>query len=1253
MQEQKEENKKIEFVKWFSELNKNSGNIAGGKGANLAEIYNLKIPVPPGFVITAQAYDYFIKKAGLKDKIKELLGRIKYEDTEKLDEITKQIRVFIMDSKFPKEMQEEIIESYETLSVKKIEIEKGCAHDILKNSSEPTFVAVRSSATTEDLAEASFAGQQDSFVNIKGEESLIKHIKKCFASLYTSRATYYRNKQGFKDIQASLAVVIQKMVDSEKSGVIFSKDPSYKNDNIIIESVWGLGEGIVSGSITPDKHIVSKTDLKILDKKIADKKIAITRNSGGEKTIIKLREEKSNHPVLKDSEIKKLAEFAIQLEEHYQKPQDIEFAIEKDEIFIVQTRPITTMGNRIESRKEIEGEIILSGIAASPGIASGKIKIIENLEDLKKINKGDVLVTKMTNPDMVVTMQKSAAIVTDQGGLTAHASIVSREMGIPCFSGDTNILTNKGFIKMNKLHKKILAGEKLSTPSFNIEKLKVEWKKITNSSKRKAKTITISISKNGKVEHDILRTTPKHNFFTLNKRTPNYNQIQEIIKKNKIVYASLKIPKLNLKDRFNSNKSYLCGAIFSDGYLRIKKDGSASTVFIQQNIPQKQEFINTVKNYFQKVYNYELKNVNNDYFYCYKKSITEDLIKTKENINQILLNCDEECIKNYLAGIIDGDGNFIQRGKTIKISLDKKHPKILLSIVIACLRLSIVYRIKTEKNQYRFYLCSQIDTFKKYLKRLKIENTKKLTGDIYLSSKELFNDIPLSGRKGIKTFVKNNCLLSKEKIQQRIIPYIKDKKILNELKRILNSDLRVLRVRNLNKPTKEDVFNIQVEKNHNYVVFSGHYSPIIVKNCVVGTQTATTKLKEGEIITVDGFTGKIYKGKTSETIKKEILPVTAKTKTKIKVIVDLPSFAEHASKTNIKQVGLIRIEGIISESGKHPNYFIQKNNPQEYENTIFNGIEKISQYFDELWVRTSDIRSDEFQNLEGAPKEKEANPMLGMHGIRYGIKNPIILESELKALKRVAEKNKKIGILMPQIISIEEVQKVKEILKKINFLQVKLGVMIETPAAVQLIRELCNEGIDFISFGTNDLTQYILAVDRGNSQVQELYNEMHPAVLHQLEYVIRVCKRYKVETSICGQAASKKEMVKFLVEKEIDSISVNADAAKEIADYVEEIEKEKLKGTDKEPRQYQLKKDSEQDSNKSSISLVNEIKEDSDKISKSQTINSIQESVEKGEQAIEEIVEQIKEVIEDKNIGELKSKEKEKLPETGKVLDIF
>ena len=761
---------KPDFIKWFSEIGKDSGNVAGGKGANLGEMFNIKIPVPPGFVITAQAYDYFIENSGLKDKIKNLLDKINYEDTQLLNDITEEIRKLIVESKFPKEMEEEIIEAYESLGAEDLSSVKGEALDILNNAQEPIFVAVRSSATTEDLAEASFAGQQDSFLNIKGDSELLDHVRKCFASLFTPRATYYRNKQGFKDVQASLAVVVQKMVDSTKSGVIFSKDPSYKKDNIIMEAVWGLGEGIVSGAITPDKYVVSK-DLNIIDIKVSDKKIALTRNSSGGKSIVKLREEKSKQQVLTNSEVIKLSNLALELEEHYKKPQDIEFAIEGDEIYIVQTRPITTMKKRVnaEAPGKMTGEIILEGLAASPGIASGIVKIIKDLKDLSKIKKGDILVTKMTNPDMVVSMQKSSAIVTDEGGLTAHAAIVSREMGIPA---------------------------------------------------------------------------------------------------------------------------------------------------------------------------------------------------------------------------------------------------------------------------------------------------------------------------------------------------------------------------------------------------------------VVGTEEATKKLKEGEIITVDGFTGKIYKGKVAENQKKAVEHITAKTKTKIKLMVDLPSFAKRASETGIKSVGLTRMEGIISESGKHPNYFLEKNKIKDYEEIIFKGINQIAEYFDEIWVRTSDIRSDEFSNLEGAPKEKEANPMLGFHGIRFSLKNPEIFKAELNALKRISESGKEIGIILPQVILVEEVRKTKEILKEINFNNAKLGIMIETPAAVQIINQLCEEGINFISFGTNDLTQFMLAVDRGNEKVQDLYDEMHPAMLYQLEYVIRVCKRKNVKTSICGQAGSKKEMVKFLVEKGIDSISVNADAAYEITNYVKEIEESIVKGTDKEPRKY-------------------------------------------------------------------------------------
>src|SRR3989338_7809857 len=424
------------FVKWFSELNKDSGAVAGGKGANLAEIFNLKIPVPPGFVLTAQAYDYFIKKAKLEDKIKNILSKIDYEDTKQLDESTKQIRELIVNSEFPEEMKEEIIEAYETLSVTDYDIKESEALEILEANSEPIFVAVRSSATTEDLAEASFAGQQETYLNVKGNEELINKVRECFASLFTSRATYYRIKKGFKHEQASLAVVVQKMINSDKSGVMFSKDPNYKSENVVMEAVFGLGEGIVSGRITPDKYEVSEK-LEILDKKISDKKIALTRNSSGENITINLREEKSKEQVLTASEIKTLAEYALELEEHYKKPQDIEFAVEDSKIFIVQTRPITTLDKRVEKtgHTELKGEIILTGLAASPGIASGEVKIVKEIKDLQKIIKGDILVTEMTNPDMVVTMQKSAGIITDEGGLTAHASIVSREMGIPCIVG--------------------------------------------------------------------------------------------------------------------------------------------------------------------------------------------------------------------------------------------------------------------------------------------------------------------------------------------------------------------------------------------------------------------------------------------------------------------------------------------------------------------------------------------------------------------------------------------------------------------------------------------------------------------------------------------------------------------------------------------------------------------------------------------------------------------------------------------------
>src|SRR3989338_4446837 len=363
MNEKKGGEKKGEgFIKWFSELSNKDVAIAGGKGASLAEMYNHKFPIPPGFVVTANAYNYFIEKSEISDKVKNKLSKLDVDDTNELDKIANEIRELIKNSEMPKELEETIVEAYDVLDVNKPNIDRASkgALDILKTGHEPPFVAVRSSATTEDLETASFAGQQETFLNVKGKRQLVQKVKECFASLFTARAIYYRVKKGFAHEKSYLAVVVQRMIDSEKSGVIFSKNPVKYDNSIVIEGVWGLGEGIVSGKIKPDNYIIDSdlSSFKIIDLQIAEKKIAIVRDSSGNNTIVKLNEGKSKSQVLTNYEIKRLAQYAKQLEEHYKKPQDIEFAIEGSDIYIVQSRPITTLGKEKKDGEEIEGEVL-------------------------------------------------------------------------------------------------------------------------------------------------------------------------------------------------------------------------------------------------------------------------------------------------------------------------------------------------------------------------------------------------------------------------------------------------------------------------------------------------------------------------------------------------------------------------------------------------------------------------------------------------------------------------------------------------------------------------------------------------------------------------------------------------------------------------------------------------------------------------------------------------------------------------------
>ncbi len=449
-------------VLWFSEIKENDLPKVGGKALNLGIMYKLKFPVPPGFVVTTYAYKQFLEENKLTRPISLILSNINSNNPQEVTEASKQIHDLIINSEIPFEIRKDIEESYEILNVSP-EIVKngGNALDIVKMGRDTPYVAVRSSATAEDLPTASFAGQQETFVNVKGAKNVVEAVKKCWASLFTPRAIFYRKKQNYKHEQVFISVVIQQMINSEKSGVIFTANPATNNKNeIIIEAGFGLGDAIVGGEIKPDHYTIDKEKLKIINKKINKQEWMYTRD---ENTIQTIKKEISfgNLQVLTNDEIIRLVEYAKRLETHYQKPQDIEFAIERNRIYILQTRAITTLQKEIK-QEELKGNLLLEGIPASPGTAFGAVKIIHNISELSKIEKDDILVTKMTTPSMVPTMDLCAAIITDEGGITAHASIISRELGIPCVVGTekaTSILKDNIMVTVDGTNGKVYEGK--------------------------------------------------------------------------------------------------------------------------------------------------------------------------------------------------------------------------------------------------------------------------------------------------------------------------------------------------------------------------------------------------------------------------------------------------------------------------------------------------------------------------------------------------------------------------------------------------------------------------------------------------------------------------------------------------------------------------------------------------------------------------------------------------------------------------
>jgi pyruvate,water dikinase len=435
--------KQKELVIWFEKLRKTDIPLVGGKNANLGEMVNSGLPVPPGFAVTAYSYEKFIKDTHIAEKIYEIIDDTVTDknDPKQYDAASKKIRKLIEKSVMPKEIENAVKSAY-------IELNK-------RLNLKDVFVAVRSSATAEDLPGASFAGQQETYLNVKGAGELIDKVVKCWSSLFTPRAIFYRTEQGFAHDKVFISVGVQKMVNSRAAGVMFTLNPVTGDpDEIVIEGNYGLGETVVSGAVNPDDFVVDKKTLKIKERRISRKAVKYIRDpKTGETVHLDVPGNEQKQPCVNEEEILKLSELAKRIEQHYGNAQDIEWAIDEDlsfpkNVFIVQSRPetvwsgkpmekVTQIEEKKRTREREELKVVVKGQAAGKrGYGFGVAKVVFTPDEASNnMHKGDVLVTDMTNPDFVPFMKIASAIVTDKGGVTSHAAIVSRELSIPCVVG--------------------------------------------------------------------------------------------------------------------------------------------------------------------------------------------------------------------------------------------------------------------------------------------------------------------------------------------------------------------------------------------------------------------------------------------------------------------------------------------------------------------------------------------------------------------------------------------------------------------------------------------------------------------------------------------------------------------------------------------------------------------------------------------------------------------------------------------------
>jgi pyruvate,water dikinase len=408
-------------VAWFDELHATDTATAGGKGANLGELAGAGLPVPDGFVVTAAGYERAIDQGGVRDELRALFAEAcrLVDDPAALAESAERLRALVRKAAVPPAVADAVLAAYHRLGT-------------------DVPVAVRSSATAEDTAGTSFAGMHETFANVVGDAAVLERLVDCWTSLYGERVITYRASQGLTE-EPAIAVVVQRMVASERAGVLFCADPSTGDrDRIVIEAAFGLGEVVVSGQVEPDTYVLAKDGPRLLSTRVGHKTHKLVAAADGTVSRVELEGAEADGRVLSDDEAITLARLGLQVEAHYGEPQDVEWAIADGETFLVQSRPITTLVSGAGSAPFAappSERLLVRGLAASTGSATGQVRVLLSPKQGSQLQRGEVLVAPMTNPDWVPTIRRAAAVVTDGGGMTCHAAIVARELGVPCVVG--------------------------------------------------------------------------------------------------------------------------------------------------------------------------------------------------------------------------------------------------------------------------------------------------------------------------------------------------------------------------------------------------------------------------------------------------------------------------------------------------------------------------------------------------------------------------------------------------------------------------------------------------------------------------------------------------------------------------------------------------------------------------------------------------------------------------------------------------